>query len=194
MRIAKKKDTPAPSPPQNFTGLEVCINLFIEDLSDAEAALAGDAEWNSLFSAFGKVLLIFLGAFVATKEVASQLFGANNTANIVIFTLAGLVIAVIAGLDAAFKWEKASADLKSLAAACRVGILNGRSELQKALGQPTDEEKRDALEKLLDSLNKNLNDIYSKSATLGINVAREVTRRKKKIEAQRNRIRGKDES
>ncbi len=193
MRIAKKKDAPASSPPQNFSGLEVCINLFLEDLNDTEAALAGDAEWNSLFSAFGKVLLIFLGAFVATKEVASQLFGANNTANIVIFTLAGLVIAVIAGLDAAFKWEKASADLKGLAAACRVSILNGRSELQKALGLPTDEEKRDALEKLLDSLNKNLNDIYSKSATLGINVAREVTRRRKKMQAQRKRIRRNDE-
>jgi hypothetical protein len=188
MRIAKKKVTPAaevkPVSPEELTELKNYIKLFLKDISHTETALARDAEWNSKFSAIGKVVLIFLGAFVATKGAASQLLGANSIANTVIFTLAGLVIAVIAGLDAAFKWEKTSADLKGLAATCRVSILDGITDFQKSFGQPTNEQKRDALEKLLGSLTKNLEDIYSKSATLGINLAREVRHRRKKIEAQ----------
>lgn len=167
---------------QQTTGLEDYIKQILKELGDTEASLAKDAEWNSKFSAIGKVVLIFLGAFVATKEAASQLLGANSIANTLIFTVAGLLIAVIAGLDAAFKWEKASADLKSLAATCRINMREGESELQKAYEITTDNDKRDSLEKLVDELTDKLDDIYIKAATLGINIALEI--QPKKMEAR----------
>src|SRR6516165_8811073 len=101
-------------------GLENYLSAILQKLSDAETALARDAERNSLLGATGKVVLILLGAFVATKEVANQLFGASNAWNIVIYTLVGLAVSVIAGLDAAFKWTQSSSDLKSLAATCQI--------------------------------------------------------------------------
>jgi hypothetical protein len=177
---------------QQTTGLEDYIKQILKELSNAGASLAKDAEWNSKFSAIGKVLLIFLGAFVATKEALNQLLGANSTANILIITVAGLAISVIAGLDAAFKWEKASADLKGLATTCQISKKGGESELQKAYEITTDNDKRDALEKLVDNLTKNLEDIYVNAATLGINIVLEI--QPKKMGAQNGIVVRKDES
>ena len=155
-------------------GLENYLNEILQKLRDAERALASDAERNSLLAAIGKVVLILLGAFVTTKEVASQLFGASNVWNIVIYTLVGLAISVIAGLDAAFKWTQSSSDLKSLAATCQIARQDCESGLEKALAIKDDDAKQAALENIVDSMTKNLDDIYTKAATFGINIALEI--------------------
>lgn len=159
----------------NAEGLAGYIYQIINQLSIAEIALAADAERNSLLSASEKVVLIFLGAFVATKEVASQLFGASNVASMVIYTLAGVLVSVIAGLDAAFKWAQSSADLKSLAASCQISRIDAQSALQKALAIKGDDDRQAALEKLVDTLTKSLEDIYGKATALGINIVLEIT-------------------
>src|SRR5262245_55105808 len=123
-------------------GLENFLNEKLQMIKYRETILARDAERNSLFAAIGKVVLILLGAFVATREVASQLFGASNIWNIVIFTLVGLAISVIAGLDAAFKWTQSSSDLKSLAATCQIARQDCESELQIALDIKDDNAKQ----------------------------------------------------
>lgn len=112
---------------------------------------------------------------MTTKEVANQLLTATNGINIVIFTLAGLLIAVIAGLEAAFKWEKSATELKSLAGTCQKYIREGKYRLAKVHLMELDENRQKAIEALVDDVNKHLDDIYEKSTTLGINVVREIT-------------------
>ena len=160
---------------QTITDLESYLQKCLEELKMLEAILARAGEINSLFSAIGKVVLIFLGAFVTTKEVANQLLGATNGINIVIFTLAGLLVAVIAGLESAFKWEKSATELKSLAGTCQKYIREGKYRLAKVHLMEFDEKRQEAIEALVDDVNKHLEDIYEKSATLGINVVREIT-------------------
>jgi hypothetical protein len=169
---------------QQTTGLEDYIQQkLLGEFMYAEVSLSIDAEWNSKFSAIGKIVLIFLGAFVATKEVANQFLGANSGLNTLIFTVAGLVIATVAGLDAAFKWDKTSADLKGLSVTCQINKRDGESELQKALQITSEDEKRAALEKIMDTLTHNLDEVCAKAATLGINIVLE-TRTKKQIKTK----------
>ncbi len=94
--------------------------------------------------------------------------------NTVIYTSAGLLIVVLAGLEAAFKWEKSSVELKILATTCRTIIREGTSTLEKVRILATDEEKFQGVEKLLDSLDTKLNEAQGRAAALGINVAREM--------------------
>ena len=159
---------------QTNTDLENYLTKCLEEFTALEAVLARIAEINSLFSAIGKVVLIFLGALVTTKEVANHLLGADNAINLVFFTLAGLLIVVIAGLEAAFKWEKSATELKGLAGSCQKNIREGKYQLHKVQFMETDDEKRKALEIIIDTVNKNLDEIYSKSEALGINVVREI--------------------
>jgi hypothetical protein len=154
--------------------LEKCIKEF----KDIEAVLARAAHNNAQFSRYGKVALIFLGAFVTTKEVANQLLGANNGINLVIFTVAGLLVAVIAGLEAAFKWENSAVELKGLAGNCQKNIREATYNLYKVDFMETDKEKLEALENIIDTVNKNLDEVYSKSTTLGINIVREIKLKK----------------
>jgi hypothetical protein len=159
---------------QTNTDLENYLKNLLQEFKAVELVLAGDAEWNSKFSAIGKVVLIILGAVVATKDVANQLWSANNIANTLIFTLAGLVIAVIAGLQAGFKWEQSATELKGLAGSCQKNIREGNYQLHRVQFMETDGEKRTELEKTIETLNKNLDEIYSKSEALGINVPLEI--------------------
>ena len=159
---------------QMLTDLETYLGKCLDEFKTLEAVLARAAEINSLLSAVGKVVLIFLGAFVTTREVANQLLGANSGFTLVIFTFAGVLIAVIAGLEAAFKWEKSAVELKSLAGSCQKEIRDGTYQLHKAHLLEIDGEKCVAIEKIIDLVNEHLDDIYTKSATLGINVVREV--------------------
>jgi hypothetical protein len=66
-----------------------------------------------------KAIVIFLGAFVAVRETFNQLFGSSSTLTIVVFAVAGLLIASLTGLEAAFKWETKSTNLRNLATECR---------------------------------------------------------------------------
>ena len=52
-------------------------------------------------AAFSKSAVIILGAFVATQAVAYKIFGEPNTAVLIAYTVTGLVIAALSGLDAA---------------------------------------------------------------------------------------------
>lgn len=144
------------------------IEVHRRELERIDNQLAKEARKKSILTSIVKASVIFLGAFVAIKEVANQLVGASSTVNIVIFTVAGLLIAVLTGLEAAFKWENTSVQLKSLAAIGRAASRKAASNLAKVFATKQDEERLKELEKILDSIDDAIADTQKKASELGI--------------------------
>ncbi len=71
------------------------------------------------YSSTATVGVIVLGAFVSTKAVMDTLIGSTNLLNVLIYALAGLLIAVLSGLQSAFKWNSKAAEMRRVAARCR---------------------------------------------------------------------------
>ncbi len=85
----------------------------------AGAILSKHARNMSRCSAIATVLVIVLGAFVGTKAVMDNLLGATNMVDALIYAPAGLLIAVLSGLESTFKWSSQAAELRQIAAKCR---------------------------------------------------------------------------
>lgn len=81
--------------------------------------LARQARSMSQASALLTIAIIILGAFVSTKAVMDNLLGSTNTLNVLMYALAGGLIAVLSGLKGAFKWDSKAAELRAIAAQCR---------------------------------------------------------------------------
>jgi hypothetical protein len=145
-----------------------------QELHKAADILARAAKQVGKRSAFAKVVLITLGAFSATKGAADQIMGGTSKLNIVSYTIAGLLVAAIAGLEAAFKFESRSTELKLLAASCQSTIRQIDSQWQKEIGTVSAEEKLAAARKLLDVQDMKLGDIQEKAARIGVNITLEI--------------------
>ncbi len=85
----------------------------------AGVILSKHARNMSRYSAIATVLVIILGAFVGTKVVMDNLLGATNMVDALIYAPAGLLIAVLSGLESTFKWSSQAAELRQIAAKCR---------------------------------------------------------------------------
>lgn len=112
--------------------------LELHGVTDILANKAGQLARVTLVS---KVILILLGAVVATRETANQIISAESGAIIALYTLLGLVIAVVAGLEAAFKWETRSAELRVLATACRSTVRTVDTRWQREVGMKSGQER-----------------------------------------------------
>lgn len=170
--------------------------LLIKNFNQVGNFVAKDTQKISRAASIFKVLTIFLGAFVATREVANQLIGSTNSINVVLYAAIGLLIAVIAGLDAAFKWESRAADLRVVASSCltysqqintqmiKVNELIDEVKNEQAPASQAEQlrvekdrsEKLNAIEKLLDAMEINLGQIHQRTASLGLNLAFEITK------------------
>ncbi len=117
------------------------INIHLDELDAVGNILAKTAQKLTFRSSWVKALVIILGALVATREVANQLIGASSSVNIVIYTIIGLLITAAAGLEAAFKWENRSAELRTLAATCRIAKRQSASQLTEVFAIETDQQK-----------------------------------------------------
>lgn len=83
------------------------------------STLARQAKSMSLASSLMTTAIIILGAFVSTKAVMDNLLGSTNMINVLVYTLAGVLIAMISGLKGAFKWDSKAAELRTIVARCR---------------------------------------------------------------------------
>ena len=99
--------------------LEELVTERMHELRETQIFLAERALKFTRFSTAVKASVIILGALVATKETITVVVGASNAISIVLYTVAGVLIAVLTGLEASFGWGKNSGKLASLAATCR---------------------------------------------------------------------------
>ena len=85
---------------------------------------------------------------------------------LVIYLFIGVLIATWTGLAGASKWESRSTEFKNLAANCRIERRKLVSAIYKAITTPD-------RESLLDAIDKQLEVIQEKAASLGVNVVLE---------------------
>ncbi len=161
---------------QHFVRLQKGIDRRQGELNRSAGKLAGIARGFARRSAASKVALVVLGAFSATKGVADQLFGSANTGSLAIYAFAGLLTASIAGLDAAFRWDRRSVDIGALAAQSlsrmREVDTEYRSSAAVSGGSAVDREQ--AAMKVLALQDKSLEEVQAESTRLGVNITFEL--------------------
>jgi len=129
--------------PNRIDELQGSINDRQRELHSVTAILANVAARRARWATASKVIVIALGAFAATKSAADQLLGAASHISMVTYTLAGLVIATVAGLEAAFKNETTAAELRILAAAGQSTVRQVDTRWQHDIGGVAGQERVD---------------------------------------------------
>jgi len=116
---------------------------------------------------------IVLRALVVTKGLADQLMvdyednESNHTVVLICYTLFGLLITVLAGLQTAFNYSEKAAGLRILAAQTRTNIRRNMSSHTFSYHNEEFKEAMGGLEKIIIDQNKQL-------AALGIDLASKV--------------------
>lgn len=155
--------------------LQRAINERQGELQKVAGILARAAHSTRLFASSAKALLIVLGAFSATKATADVLFGSTSAVTLVVYTMAGLLTAAVAGLEAAFKFETRAAELTVLAAECHSTLRQVDTRWQREIGVTPDVEKKvEAAQALLSLQDSGLEKVQTQAARLGVNLALEV--------------------
>lgn len=160
--------------PSRIDELQGSINDRQRELHSVTAILANVAARRDRWATASKVIVIALGAFAATKSAADQLLGATSHISMVTYTLVGLVIATVAGLEAAFKNEATAAELRVLAAAGQATVRQVDTRWQHDIGGVDGQERVDAALKLIDLQDAKLAELQEKTAKLGVNITLEV--------------------
>ncbi len=155
-------------------GVQAGINDRQQELQLATDILATEAQKVSRRATVSKVPLIFLGAVVATREAADQLLGESSPVSIVAFAAVGLMITVIAGLEAAFKWENRAAELSGLAAECQATLRSVDSQWHREVGGADSADQVSSALALLETQDARLEKVQTRATALGVNITLEV--------------------
>jgi hypothetical protein len=149
---------------QNVEERQVDLNDTLLTLEKRAAEESGRGKWV-------RVVLIFLGALVVTREVADKVFPQATPAIPIFYAVAGLLVATLGGIEAAFTFQKSASDLRKLAAECNSYIQDIDSRLLFDLNTPEAEQN---LRQLLALQNEKLTTIHNKAAEVGVNITRKV--------------------
>ena len=145
-----------------------------EELHNLAKVLSDSAGKLGRIGAIARVAIIVLGAVVATQGVADRIAGEGSVGVLIGYTLCGVLITAISGLEAAFKTESRATELNLLAATCQSTVWRTDSEWQKSIGSGLAENPVIAARSLLETQDQVLTEIHTKAAQLGINVTQEV--------------------
>jgi len=157
-----------------FDDLQGSINDRQQELHNVTAILAAVAARRTHWAAISRVILIALGAFAATKSTADELLGTTSHISTVLYTIVGLIIATVAGLEAAFKNEATAAELRILAAAGQSTVRQVDSRWQQDIGGAEGTQREEAALRLIDLQDTKLTELQERTAKLGVNIALEV--------------------
>jgi hypothetical protein len=140
------------------------------ELHNIASILAQSALRRGRLAAGSKVITIVFGAIAATQGLAAKLLSEGSPLVVVPYALVGLIIAAVAGIDAAFKLESRSAELTVLAAECQSTIWQIDSAWQQTVGTVDGEERVSAARALLNKQDATLAEIQKRAAQLGVNI------------------------
>ncbi len=144
----------------------------LHHIADLLARKAVSASWRS---AGAKTAIVILGAFGATRGAADQLLVNHSSTNLIIYTMAGLLVAAVAGLDAAFKFDRTAAELRLLASICHSTVREVDTQWQAEIGAQEDRERQVAAAlKLVKLQDTRLTEIQQKAAAVGVNITWQV--------------------
>ncbi len=167
-----------------FHSLESLLKDRENDYESCSQILAQVVEKNAKKGGNSKIILIILGALVAIKGVIDQLMVEFKNPTIehgvlIIFTLIGVIISVIAGLDSTFKYAEIAAGLRILSAQAQSNILT--SQTKRAISYHL-EDYQQAISALKEAINeqvKQLKTLYDQAAFFGLDLAAKASRLRK---------------
>jgi hypothetical protein len=139
-------------------------------------SLRNEARRATRLASIAKASLVVLGALTATKAVFDDLAGPESAGVIIIYALFGVLIAAIAGLLAAFKWDERAAQLTVLASQVTSSLREIETEWEtKVLRRsPEDPSRGDAIRRALARQDATLRDFELKAAELDVMVEKPV--------------------
>jgi hypothetical protein len=117
-----------------------------------------------------KVLTIVLSAVLTAKGVSDKILGGDAVAPLISFTAIGILNTAFLGIEAAFKFEKRSADVNIMSASCQAAMIAVDSQWRKQIGSVSDSDLRKAARDILTMQDKALTDAHQKAASLGIHL------------------------
>lgn len=120
------------------------------------------------FAALSKVATIVIGAFIATSGAAQILFGGENLAVLVGYTLLGVVIAAVVALSTAFRYDERSSGLNRLSVDCRAAMLDLRYRYQRTVEGVTGQQQIDAGLQAILEWDRQLMVLRQRAAELGL--------------------------
>jgi len=117
-----------------------------------------------------RVIIICAGALVAARESIGG--GASNARGVTIFfSVLGVVIAVISGMEAYFKWEGRASELRSLGSSAVATLRTVDSQWQLGVGAAHgDQERITTLTNIINLLDSELDRIRDSAARLSVSL------------------------
>src|ERR1051326_538138 len=117
-----------------------------------------------------KVVTIVLSSVTAAKGVSDKILGGDAAVALVAFTAIGVITTAFLGIEAAFKFEKRSADINIMSASCQATMIAVDSQWRKEIGSVSDSDLRKAARDILTMQDKALTEVHQKAAPLGIHM------------------------
>ncbi len=157
-----------------FETLQRGISTRQEHLQAARRVVSLGAERHGKLSGVATALTVVLGAVVASREVAETLSDGGSKLIPIGYAAIGVLIAAIAGLEAAFHLRDRAATLRLLATLAESTRRTVDTQWRKEVAAAYGEEKVQAAHRLLDLQDATLNDIQTQAAEAGVNLPFEV--------------------
>lgn len=154
--------------------LQEGITARQQELQRVADVLAKAAQKFKRYAAWTRILLIVLGACAATQGTWDEMLGGRQNSTYV-FTVMGILISTLAGIEAAFKFEGKGSALSMLAASCHSTVRKTDATWYRQVG---------IAESLVDQVNGamalmelqdiKLSEIQEKAAGSGVNITLEI--------------------
>ncbi|RPI75129.1 MAG: hypothetical protein EHM45_15635 [Desulfobacteraceae bacterium] len=151
--------------------LQEGISARQQELQRVADILARAAQKFRRNAAWIRILLILCGAIAATQSAWEQTFTGYREYAFLIFTSLGVLIAVLAGIEAAFKFEAKGAELNLLAASCHSTVRKTDAAWYKYVGIAANPgEQVTGAMSLIELQDTKLSEIQEKAAASGVNI------------------------
>ena len=121
-----------------------------------------------------KIATITLGAVTAAKGTVDTIIGTADHWSLAIFSVIGVAIAVCAGVEAAFKFDKRGAELTVLASSCQADARKVDTAWRTEIGSKHGTDQSDAERRLIATADTMLAKAQEAAAKIGANYTAEV--------------------
>ena len=158
--------------------LQAALNRRHEELGTLVELLPATAAKTARKSAVSRVVVIVAGATIAARDAIQLLLG--ETVQIgVSFAALGFLVAVLTGLESAFKWEGRAAELRLLGVTAKSTFQATDTAWQTRVGvEEAEDKKAAALAAILEQQDRQLTVIQERAAAAGVDVTKELAARR----------------